>query len=252
MARQIGFPARVVVGFDPHAAGGSTVTVTGSDISAWIEVQDATGAWVSIDPNPPERPVPPASPEDATEVSRPRSVIPPPEQVTAPQQDVSPATGDESEPTPLPDPLLELLLTVLRIAGWSLLALAVLVSPFLAVIVSKQHRRRLRSRAPTPLGRIQGGWREVADSVADFGVDVPPGATRTELAETVGGARPLALASVVDRASFAPDGPDADEADAVWRSVRELRRDLASGRTRRQRLRALISLRSFGRYAGKA
>ncbi|RNE63707.1 transglutaminase domain-containing protein [Cryobacterium tepidiphilum] len=251
MARQIGFPARVVVGFDPDAEG-STVTVTGSDISAWIEVQDAKGAWVTVDPNPPLRPVPPASPEDATQVSRPRSVVPPPEQVTAPQKDLSPTAGDEGDPPRLPDPILALLLTVLRVAGWSVLALAVIALPFLMIVLSKKRRRRLRFRAATPLARIQGGWREVADTVADYGVEVPRGATRTEFAETVGGMRPLVLASVVDRASFAPAEPGPHDADEVWRAVRELRRALAGERTRRQRLRALISLRSFGRYAGKA
>lgn len=250
MARQIGFPARVVVGFVP-AAQGANVTVTGSDISAWIEVQDAQGAWVTIDPNPPARPVPPASPADAAVVSRPRPVIPPPEQVTAPQQDVSPATGEENAPPQQPDPTVALLLAILRVAGWVALALTVIALPFLAVILSKKRRRRLRFRAPTPLARIQGGWREVADTVTDYGLEVHPGATRTELAEAVGGMRPLVLASVVDRASFAPDGPEPHDADEVWRAVRDLCRALGAERTRRQRLAALISLRSFGRYAGK-
>jgi len=254
MARQIGFPARVIVGFAPRlpgAARGEAVTVTGADISAWIEVQDAQGAWVAIDPNPSERPVPPASPDDATEVSRPRSVIPPPPEVTAPQQDVNPAVGDERTPPELPDPMLALLLAVVRVAAWSALALAVIALPFLAIILMKKRRRWLRARASSPLARIQGGWREVADTMADYGVEVPPGATRTELATTVGGVRPLALASVVDRASFAPGEPEPREAEEVWRAVHDLRRALAAERTRRQRLRALLSLRSFGRYAGK-
>jgi TgpA N-terminal domain/Transglutaminase-like superfamily len=251
LARQIGFPARVVLGFTPGSAGGAApVTVTGSDISAWIEVQTSTGAWVTIDPNPAVRDVPAQLPDEPTIVSRPQSVVPPPVPDTTQQCALTPPESTQEDPPKPLDPFMVFLLAALAVTGWSVLGLAVLVSPFLAIIVAKLRRRRLRVTAPAPIDRITGGWREFADTAVDFGVDVPPAATRTELAESVGGTRPVVLASVVDRAVFAPAEPSRADADAVWADVRDLRVTLAAGMGRRQRLKALISLRSFGRYAG--
>jgi hypothetical protein len=56
------------------------------------------------------------------------------------------------------------------------------------------------------------------------------------------------LAAVTDRAVFAPDASDEREADRVWDAVGELRALLDDGLTRRRRLLALVSLRSFDRY----
>ncbi|MEP6745970.1 MAG: hypothetical protein ABJB33_10780, partial [Gemmatimonadota bacterium] len=93
---------------------------------------------------------------------------------------------------------------------------------------------------------------DFADTAIDFRVPVPPSATRTELAQAVGGMQPLVLASDVDRALYSPDEPADADADSVWGAVGELRASMATGRTRRQRLAALISLQSFGRYSGRA
>jgi hypothetical protein len=256
MARQLGFPARVVMGFvagaGAGAASGKAVTFTGSNISAWIEVQTRSDGWVTVDPTPPIRPVPPKQPQTPTQISRPQSVVPPPaadqqqQRVPAPQSHV-----DNTNPNTM-SPLLAFLLAALTIIGWSLLALAILAAPFLAIIGAKWRRRVLRRRAPTSIERITGGWREFADAVADHGYEPPLSATRSEVARTVGGTRSLALASVTDRAVFSPTAPTPAEAEAVWLAVGELRRSISSARTRRQRLAAMVSLRSLGVYRGRA
>jgi hypothetical protein len=259
MARQLGFPARVVMGFaagtgtgaGARASSSGAVTFTGSNISAWIEVQTRSDGWVTVDPTPPPRPVPPKQPQLPTQISRPQSIVPPPaadqqqQQAPAPQSQV-----ENTNPNPM-SPLLAFLLTALTVIGWSLAALAILAAPFLAIIGAKWRRRVLRRGAATSIERITGGWREFADTAADHGYDPPPSATRSEVARTVGGSRPLALASVTDRAVFGPTAPTPEEAEAVWRAVGELRRSLASGLTRRQRLVALVSLRSLGAYRGR-
>jgi hypothetical protein len=251
LARQIGFPARVVMGFAPGGSGGdSPVTITGSDISAWIEVQASDGSWVTIDPNPAARQVPEKQPDEPAIVSRPQSVVPPPVREDTERRDLTPQPGAQQDAPAPQDPLLATLLAALAAAGWVLLALALAAAPFIAIIVAKARRRRLRLRSPSALQRISGGWREFADTAADFGCEVAPAATRTELARSVGAPRSLVLASVVDRAVFSPDAPSDRDAEDVWHSVAELRALLAGARSRRQRLRALISLRSFGRYAG--
>jgi hypothetical protein len=136
---------------------------------------------------------------------------------------------------------------VLATVGWSLLVLLILFSPILVIVFLKSRRRRVRRRAPTPLEQITGGWQEFEDSVLDHGLEPPPAATRSEVATTVGGARPAVLAAVADRATFGPATPDETEAELVWRSVAELTASLDAGMTRWERLRSRISLRSLRR-----
>ncbi|MCI4657034.1 transglutaminase domain-containing protein [Cryobacterium zhongshanensis] len=257
LARRLGFPARVVMGFAPQQPGvsgdGATpVIVHGADVSAWIEVQTASEGWVTIDPTPAVRDVPEKQPDRPQIVSRPQTVVPPlAPSVTEQRDPATPENAPETPPAPL-SPLLAFLLTVLTITGWTLLAALVIAGPFLLVIVAKARRRSRRRRTGSTLDRVRGGWREFADTAADFGIDVPVGATRLELAEAVGGEPPVAAAVAVDRAVFAPGRPSDGVADQIWRMVGDLRVALAAGRTRRDRFRALISLRSFARYAGRA
>lgn len=246
MARQLGFPARVVFGFDSDQSGGD-VTISGADVTAWIEVDTAQYGWVAIDPVPPVRPIPQETPQDPNKVARPESIVPPPPDKADPNLDQTSPDSTTDTPSGL-DPALLVLLEVLRIAGWVLLALIVLAAPFVVVVAAKARRRRLRRRAPTPLERIQGGWDEFADAVVDHGLEPPPSATRSEVAGVVGTLPSRVLAAVADRAVFAPGDADERDADRVWDAVADLRASLDDGLSRRRRLLALVSLRSLGRY----
>jgi hypothetical protein len=248
MARQLGYPARVVVGFAAPASAPAQgpVTLTGSDISAWIEVQTRAAGWVTVDPTPPVRPIPPKQPDTPTQISRPQTNVLPPVDDTQSQRDEPPQAQIDNSDQNNPDPFLAAILAVLTIVGWTLLGLAIVSAPFLAIIGAKWRRRTLRRTAPTSVDRISGGWREFADAAIDHGYDPPPQATRTEFARTVGGSRTAALASVADRAVFGPAAPSPDEADTVWRAVDELRRALGRRLSPWRRFVALISLRSLG------
>ena len=250
MAGQLGFPARVVVGFTPEAAEGGATEVRGGDVSAWIEVDTEQFGWVSLDPNPPVRAIPDELPEEPTTVSRPQSIVPPPVLEQEQPDSQIPQDSARDEPAELPAWLSVLLVTA-RVAGVVALALAVILSPFLGIVVAKLRRRRRRSRAPTAMARIGGAWQEYRDAVVDHGLTPAPTATRLELAATVGGAQPALLATISDRAMFAPTGPSDEEADRVWRAVRELNRGLDAGTTRWQRLRARISTRSLGSLSSR-
>ena len=247
MARQLGFPARVVFGFAPTTTGG-TVDVTGASVSAWIEVNTAEYGWVTIDPVPEERPIPDEEPEDPNVVSRPLPIIPP--QATDPVErpDDTPLEATQDDPRAL-DEWLVVVLTILRITGWVALAVAVVLAPFLLIIAAKARRRRLRRTAANPLDRVKGGWQEYADAVVDHGYDPPVNATRRELAHVVGGGKPAVLAAVADRAVFSPTETAAEDADKVWRALTDLETALDRGRTRWERLRARISTRSLGGYS---
>jgi hypothetical protein len=248
MARQLGFPARVVFGFAPEVSATGATQVTGDAVSAWIEVNTADYGWVTIDPNPPVREIPEELPEEPTTVSRPQSVIPPQSVQPDPPVDQTPQETTPDEPAP-DDAWLAIVLLVARVVGWVALGLAVLVSPFLVIIAAKLRRRRLRRRAATPLARISGGWQEYRDAIVDHGVDVPAAATRREVALAVGGSQPTILAAISDRAVFSPREPSVEEADKVWKAVTELSASLGAGTTRWQRLKALVSVRSLGTVA---
>jgi hypothetical protein len=254
MARAIGFPARVVVGYLPDdregVAEGGVREFRSADLQAWIEVQASDGEWVQVDPNPEPREVPERQPDEPTVVSRPQSALPPPEERT-PLEDlaVEPDSGsDESDDDRAA--WLDALLAAVRVTGIALAVLLLIASPFLAVVLAKSRRRRLRRRARTPVERIEGGWQEFTDTAADYGYPIAAGATRAEQAATVGGLGPLVLAAVVDRAVYAPGGPGEGDDDRVWEAVDDLHRRLAEPRSWRERLRAAISIASFGRYAG--
>jgi transglutaminase-like putative cysteine protease len=247
MARQLGFPARVVFGFLPQGEG-DTVNVSGDDVTAWIEVNTAEYGWVTLDPVPLERPIPEEEPEDPNQVARPQSIVPPPPDRPDANQDQSTPDSEREEPDSL-DPVLQVILAVLRVAGLVIAIAGVLTAPFLFIIAAKLRRRRLRRTAPDTLQRIRGGWDEFADTVVDHGYAPPAAATRSELASVVGTLPSRVLAAVADRAVFAPDDPQQSDADHVWDAVGELRAVLDGNTNRRGRVKALISLRSLGGYS---
>jgi TgpA N-terminal domain/Transglutaminase-like superfamily len=249
MARELGFPTRVVMGFVPETTGPGTTEIRGKDVAAWIEVNTSKYGWVTVDPNPPVRPIPVVPPKDPNQVAQPETVVPPPATLLNPAEP-QPAPDTQQHATPPPNAFLVTLFAVLVSVGWTLLVILILLSPFLLTLIAKSRRRRLRRRAPTALAQIRGGWQEFEDSVLDHGLEPPRSATRSEVAHTVGGTRTAVLAAVADRATFGPGIPDEREADLVWRSVDELTAALDSGRTRWQRLRARLSLRSLRGQSG--
>lgn len=258
MARSIGFPARVVVGYMPgpttavvrDSEGNEVTQLSAEDHQAWIEVQDADGAWVPINPNPPARDVPEKAPEQPSVVSRPQAALAPPENRTPVDElaDDTAAALDDPEHDDMALPA-----WLVAAAGWTvgiLVLLSVLASPLLAVLLAKARRRRIRRNAGTSSERIEGGWNEFADTARDHGFRVDATSTRAEQAAMVGGLGPLVLASMVDRAIYAPDGSDESDDERVWSAVDALHRTIASPRTRWQRFRAAISIASLTKYAG--
>ncbi|CAQ02291.1 transglutaminase-like domain-containing protein [Clavibacter sepedonicus] len=254
MADDLGFPVRVVMGFAPgeaavREADGGPVAVRGSDVTAWIEVDTASSGWVAVDPNPPVRDVPDALPDEPTEVARPQTVLPPPaEEQAEPEDRTPPDTGRDDRPEA--DPALQAVLAAVRVAGWSLLGLGLAASPFLAVVGAKVSRRRRRRRASAARDRVGGAWDEFRDGALDRGLVPAVAATRREVARLVGVGGARGLADMADESAFAPgDVPD-PLADAAWRRVDELAARMDAGRSRRQRIRAMVSLASLRRASG--
>ncbi|MDB6426120.1 transglutaminase domain-containing protein [Curtobacterium sp. 20TX0008] len=263
MARQIGFPSRVVMGFTPGgdvrrsssepgsaAAGpsGGATTLRGSDVTARVEVDTAQWGWVTLDPNPVLREIPDEQDQTPQPVTRPETVVPPPPVEQQDQDQQAPPQSDRETP-PVPPLWLQVLLAALPWVLATLGFLALVLLPFAVVLLRKRLRRRRRRRAPTPRARVTGAWEEYRDALVDRGHEVPGAATRREVVAGAPGRGGAGLAALADRSVFGPGAVDAATADRMWSATDEAIASLADDRTRRQRWRAAVSLRSL-RSAG--
>ncbi|MGI6879081.1 transglutaminase-like domain-containing protein [Microbacterium sp. gxy059] len=254
LARELGIPARVVMGFhagedDPHV---DPFVASGSTLHAWVEVAFDGYGWVPFDPTPPADNVPEEITERPRQEPRPQVLQPPP----PPQEpaDEPPLVPNEREDAEQDEPLLSpLVWMILGIAGVSLLVIALLLSPFLVIGGIKLSRRRKRLAAPEPSDRIAGGWSELVDRATDLGAyrgaALPAGATRHEEAAAVASAfhdpEVPVLAATADGGVFAPVDPTDDEVQAYWDRVDERVGAMRQKSTRWSRLRARLSLRAL-------
>ncbi|SDS15014.1 DUF3488 and transglutaminase-like domain-containing protein [Microterricola viridarii] len=257
IAESLGFPARVVLGFhlDDGTAGASASgmpacaagSCSGRNLSAWIEVQEAGGGWIPVDVTPQyENPISPRDeqtrdPQNTTEVISDGAT-----EVTPPEAD--PAGGGETPDEPAEESAdLAWLLTALRIVGLVLLGLLVVGAPLVAATAAKALRRRARRTAAGTTERIAGGWDDYVDTAVDLGLPAPGSDTRTELAARYDSPNGHMIAVLADEAVFGPVAPGPAESDAYWAAVDAERALLTQEFTRWQRMRARLSLRSFGR-----
>ncbi len=242
MARALGFPSRVVMGF---AGDAGQSQFRGGDISAWIEVQTTEG-WVGVDPVPPVRELPADQTEKPTVVPRPQSVVQPPKDVeTRVDEQRAPENAKQTEQEAV-DPFLQLLGSIARVGGLVLLGLTVLTAPFLTVIAAKRRRRLRRRSRGDPRSQVEGAWAEYRDVVVDIGYRLTPAYTRLQVADDLGSVGAVQLAEMTDRAAFAPEEPSETDALTAWANANALVAEIGTSRTRWQRLRAAVSLRSLG------
>lgn len=258
IADQLGFTTRIVLGARLATGDDSDLSACengqceGQDMSAWIEVQDASGAWVAIDTTPQHtNPIAPeveqrSDPQVPTDV-RPEQadIVPPP--------DAAPADNGQNDDEETATALdLTGLWAGLRIAGVVALIGVVLFGPFLAVLLAKTLRRRARRDATDPVERVVGGWDEYVDAAVDQGAQLPRTQTRQELAalyDQAGAGAPALLATWADRTVFAREQASPADGDTFWELLETERTRMLAGLGRWQRLRARLSLRSLRRSA---
>ncbi|WP_051392891.1 DUF3488 and transglutaminase-like domain-containing protein [Glycomyces arizonensis] len=215
IARLVGLPSRVVVGFD--VPGGSS-TVTAAQGLAWPEIAFDGVGWVPFDPMPAE------------------GVVPIPPQETLEQLEEEPTTepedsAGEGEGEDYNDPALENDEGDFDTAAgaederipawvwWALGALALACVP-LALKARRRLRQRRRLARGTPAERVAGAWAEVLAAAARAGVKVEPHATAEEAAAQVSVLVEVgidALPRLVNQAAFAPGSVDAADAEAAGR-----------------------------------
>lgn len=248
IARELGFPSRVVLGFGP-LDGAARVELREDERTAWIEVATADG-WVAVDVAPQRRELPPTEPDEPIPVSRPQNAVQPPVDDPPPLEELAPPEIEQRDDDGL-DPFWAAVLAIARVVGTVVLVLGLIAAPFLGVVAAKVRRRRRRRSAPDPALRILGGWHDITDAARDLRIPMPSGATRSETATVLGRPAALVLARVVDRAVYAPEQPSPAEADKVWEAADAVRASLVEGVPRRERWRAAVSLRSLRRYPGR-
>ena len=181
MARHLGYPARVVMGFAPEVREGEAVEVLGGDVTAWVEVPFEGVGWVSFRPTP-------------DQVDVPQEQTPKPKSEPQPQVRQPPRSEDEEE---------QLLTTVeiddsdddrdrpFVLPGWVWVTIAsvgipaaIVLLPLLAVgLVKRQRRRRRRSGANDR--RAAGAWEELVDRYAELGFEPPVQGTRLQAARVL-------------------------------------------------------------------
>ena len=253
MARKLGIPARVVMGFYPDwdelDGAPAKIEITGDDVHAWVEVQFERVGWVPFFPTPDEdnEPVPPQQQPKST--PKPQVLQPPP----PPQEpaELPPDTAaDPQDAEQKDEDLWETVSGFLRIAAIVALPLLVLFGPLLAILLFKRRLSRKRRTSGGTAQRVAGGWREVLGAAADLGVAVTGRRTRREEAAALGRAFPTragattTLARRADAGIFGPGNPSEEEVQDYWREVEAVRESLTGTAGFLQRQRARYSLRS--------
>lgn len=250
LAQALGFPSRIVVGArldtsDDTLPACEAGACRAGDISAWVEVRAASGAWVPVDVTPQHTVSPTLQRTERREPEIPTEVDPDTvDEVTPPRPSQEDRAGEDP---PEIGPDLEWLWSSLRITSLAVGALLLVAGPFLCIIAAKALRRRARRGGVDPRARVTGGWDEYVDAAVDTGMASPGFRTRGEVARVYGGDEAATLAVAADAATFSDRPLDAAEADAYWRIVDAERRRMPTGFWRG--VRAAVSLRSFARPA---
>lgn len=242
MARSLGYPARVVMGFAPDIAEGETVTVTGDDVTAWVEVAFNEVGWVAFDPTPDETDIP----QDQTPKpqSEPQPQVRQPPRADYEDEDLlSPVELEDSDEDDEPRFALPGWIAVVALS--LLIPLAIVFVPMLVVGLLKARRARRRRSAARGHDRVAGAWDELVDNYSELGYDVPRASTRLRVAErlesqltTDGPATLTPLAAATDEAVFSGREIEMERGEAAWS---EARAAVAAARLGLSRARLVLS-----------
>lgn len=249
LAREVGIPARVVMGFypDEEQAGDAVFEATGDNVHAWVEVNFEGLGWLTFNPTPPEDKVPNDQNTKPKVDPKPQVLQPPP----PPQEpvDLPPTLPDDRKGDDETLNILGIIGTILVIGGISLSILALLASPFIVIGAWKAAKRRSRRAAARTSDRISGGWDELTDRAVDYGARLAPGGTRSEEAAavvaTLAVPRVTDLAQRADAEVFGPTDPTPEDVDAFWSEVDTIVGGLGAEAGFWKRTKARLSLRSL-------
>ncbi|HEV3133809.1 MAG TPA: DUF3488 and transglutaminase-like domain-containing protein [Acidimicrobiia bacterium] len=254
MARAVGLPARVGVGYTPgrYDSISGVYRVTSEDAHAWGEVWLAGVGWTRFEPTPNSD-----LPGGTRGVAR---LTAPSSPVTAAPATSTPAGSAPTTPASAPAPrntaqvdinapgsggskggfTFDWKIVMALVAG----ALVGAVGVAGTIVFAKRRRRRRRREDPDPAGAITGAWEEVLDRLGEAGVERQPARTPLELAEHAPARLPEAaapplrhLAETYSSARYGSVSPDAERAKQAWRDASSVSAALRAGAGLRERWR---------------
>lgn len=259
MARAVGIPARVAIGFAPgeHKDGTDEYLVRTNDAHAWPELWFGPLGWVAFEPTPGRNEATasnisgtylPISPEHGRVDSRNEAASPAPSAAASQRPDPVPSgaatespigtgAGRENRIWPAAGPLF---------------VAALLASALLAVICAKRVRRKWRLRSGPTRRRVLGAWSEFEAAMTDAGCrprpyEGPLGFVKRATGEgrlgSDGATHAIALAVLVERALYAPGSSDLLDADRAEKISRDAVKSIRSRGV--ERFTRALSLRSF-------
>ena len=270
LARSLGYPTRVSVGFLPGAeeSDGNWV-VRGTHAHAWPEVYFEDAGWVAFEPTPrgATTPVPGYTVQPTNvltggafgQAGPPGQTAPGQGQAGDPQQN---PLGEGGARRPIevarPDPAED---EAWRAAFWQLLTVvAILVAAYLLLVpLAKElqiRRRYLRAQSPAEITRA--AFAHFEDEAAELAVARRPSETAVAFARRVAQLERASietatrLAQIYEAAVFAPRAMDRERALEAKRLMRGLRGSLWNKASWWQRAARLFSLRRLAGHAGEA
>jgi transglutaminase-like putative cysteine protease len=242
MARAVGLPSRVAVGFTPGEVDPADATlfhVRGEHAHAWPEVYLGEYGWVAFEPTPgrgapfaeaytgvPEEQaatgdpgVATTLPPEASEPGQSGPEAPPPEAVPGEDQtdtvlpDLTGGDDEVAEPGAV-----ERWAPRLRNTAAVVLLLAVLYLAGVPLLSASRRRSRRAAAGQDTGARVQVAWEEALEHLAVLGMRPARSATVAEVATAAAAVLPDAgdaarsLARVTEHASYGPDGLPAEQA----------------------------------------
>lgn len=232
MARVLGIPARIAVGYFPSSAASSYVDgepkydVKTDQLHSWPELYFEGVGWLPFEPTPslgisvPEYTLP----AFAQQAAGPQAVSPTTESTT-------PATSTREDTESAPTTASTTAKPSVQLRGW-LTSLGVAVGVFIIALIPAALRQWRRRRALTFIGAAPlpatAAWHELQDFARDYGIDVAQGDTPASFADRLNGLRRVAdvdvdrVRAAVEREHFA----DSSAMDATQESREAIRASL--------------------------
>ena len=235
MARSVGIPTRVVLGFTPgREVATNEVVVLDNNAHSWVELWIPAVGWVGFDPTPRGDGANPVTSYERLSEALGFEIAAYLEQVPEPiRPDIDPGNLVSGLPDSEFDPSsLEGLETGVGSTGASsappwvpivpiTITLVLLVIAAIPIVKWARHRSRMRRLDD---GDISAAWEEIVVRLTDFGAEPDPAATPTEVAATVDDAM-KPLASVYSRSVYGSAGRLSSERTDIARQSMQLTRE---------------------------
>jgi transglutaminase-like putative cysteine protease len=257
MARVVGIPSRVSVGFLPGERDETGWKVSIRDMHAWPELYFANYGWVRFEPTPASvTGAAPAWTVQNTDSSGTDPSADPSSEASA--DEVSPGAAPSTVPSEQPTDL-----GPGAGAGWGrtllgavivLVLLAILAAP--ATIRVRRRSSRLSGSGPAE-EQVEAAWAEIRDTVLDYGGSWPEGSPRAigrEVAERLDDEESESMsrvATLVERSRYARSFDHGGSMTELPTMTSEIRRGVATPADWRRRIIALLLPRSLFRRKRK-